>query len=303
MSALIVFNDTTVCIRNMCVSVWTTHRASMCTQQVSFPDSPVRRWFLFWAASPQWHQLPPTHQRSPWHRTKTFLAQGGEGGGGHHAWHIYRRGLRSPSPLTPHCLLLFLHWCLYSRLLCLPDHQRASQTAMAAAPRPRACSLYLPQPLSSSACFSTNGNCSPLSLCEIFLSQPSILDFHPPSPFFSASLLVKWSHDSKGKMPSGEVTTHWALSYSLPRWTEGQCVCMCVWERVKQRRRNRWTEWQVEGGGRETHKLYQSLHNEQSSSWKYLAEKHHNPLIWGNIVGHLVLRWYTGHLSFTLSQL
>ena len=52
------------------------------------------------------------------------------------------------------------------------------------------------------------------------------------------------------------------------------CVCVCVRERFKQRRRNRWTEWQVEGG--KTHKLYQSLHNEQSSSRKYLADTTHH---------------------------
>lgn len=89
----------TVYTHRECTGVWTTHSASMSAQQVSFPHSPVRHWFLFWERSPKWHQFPPRHNSSPWHRTKTFLTQREE----HHAWHIYSRGLCStlPSSLTP----------------------------------------------------------------------------------------------------------------------------------------------------------------------------------------------------------
>lgn len=33
--------------------------------------------WLFWEPNPQWYQHPPTHQPSPWHCTKTFLAERG----------------------------------------------------------------------------------------------------------------------------------------------------------------------------------------------------------------------------------
>lgn len=36
-----------VCQRCVCECVNYTQHASMCPQQVSFPDSPVRHWFLF----------------------------------------------------------------------------------------------------------------------------------------------------------------------------------------------------------------------------------------------------------------
>ena len=126
------FDNTNLCTCHMCVSVWMIHSASMSTQQVSFPDSPVRRWFFFWEASPQWHQLPPTHQPSPWHHTKTFLAMRE---GEHHAWHIYRRGLCFPLLLYPPSpYFLFSNRCLYSRLLCLPEYQRAFLTSLAIVP-------------------------------------------------------------------------------------------------------------------------------------------------------------------------
>ena len=66
----------------------------------------------------------------------------------------------APLSSHPRRLLLLLHRCLYSRLLCLPDHQRASQTAMAAAPRPCSLSLSLSLSRSLSICLSL----SPLPL-------------------------------------------------------------------------------------------------------------------------------------------
>ena len=141
-----------VCTLNMRVSVWTTHSASMCTQQVSFPDSPVRRWFLFWEPSPQWHQLPPTHQPSPWNRTKTFLAHRE---GEHHAWHIYRRGLCAP-------------------LLSYPPPPPSSSSSSSFS---RAVFVQPPALFTrSSKSFSDFHGCSTLGLaCSLYLFQPRSL--------------------------------------------------------------------------------------------------------------------------------
>lgn len=53
-------------------------------------------------------------------------------------------------------LLLLLDWCLYSRLICLPDHQRASMAAVAwVSPALPVCSSFI-DCLSSSDRSSTN---------------------------------------------------------------------------------------------------------------------------------------------------
>lgn len=212
----------------------------MCTQQVSFPDSPVRCWFILWEPSPQWHQLPPRHQPSLWHHTKTFLAQRE---GEHHARHIYGRDLCS-APLFSYTilllLLLFLNLCLYSCRLCLTDHQRVSLTSVALVPWFWSYLLL---------CFSFIVSLFlllALPLMATAIHQVHLKSFFPgllfqyfflPLPL-SVSLLVKWSHDSKGKMPSEEVTTHWALSNSLPQQTEGLCVRESYTEREKQTGQN-----------------------------------------------------------------
>ncbi len=137
------------------------------------------------------------------------------------------------APLFSYTLLpssssfFFLDWCLYSRLLCLPDHQRASQTSMAvvrwAWPAFPICFSFTAS-LFSNACSSTNGYCYPLIIFEIFLFHPSILDFLPPSPSLGLSngamtprakcLVKKWP-------PTG-------LCLTLCPNGQKACVCLCV---------------------------------------------------------------------------
>lgn len=57
-----------------------------------------------------------------------------------------------------------------------------------------------------------------------FISLPFFFRPAPTTKSASVSLGFKWNHGSEGKVPAEEVTTHWALSNSSPRRTEGLCV-------------------------------------------------------------------------------
>lgn len=153
---LCVFDNTALCSCNMCVIVWTIHSASMCTQQVSFPDSSVRRWLLLWELRDHndisFRKHASRHygttQRHLWSRGResimldTFIVEG--------------CALLPSSYILLLLLLLFLDWCLYSRLICLPDHQRASMAAVAwVSPALPMCSSFMDS-LSSFARSSTN---------------------------------------------------------------------------------------------------------------------------------------------------
>lgn len=191
----------------------------MSAQQVSFPHSPVRHWFLFWKRSPKWHQFPPRHNSSPWHRTKTFLTQREE----HHAWHIYSRGLCStlPSSLPPPLFfsidvcpaarsvyriikeLLWLQWLRFSDLTHSP------------------CAFQLQGLSSMYSC--TDTYLGSLSEFNIQLLKTSILDFFPPPLLIS--VLVK-------RAPRAECL--------LKKWPPtGLCLTLCHdWQMASLHRKN-----------------------------------------------------------------